>query len=115
MARKIYFFKKYFEDFYNNQNVKVRQKIDFVLDLIRNVEKIPEKFLKHIEGSEGLYEIRVKSENNIFRIFCFFDEGNIVLILNGFQKKTDKTPKNEILQAEKLKKEYFKLRNNYGK
>ena len=110
MVRKIFFYKKYFETFYNNQNEKVRTKIDFVLDLIRNVERVPEKFLKHIEGSDGLFEIRVKSVNNIFRFFCFFEDGNIIIILNNFQKKTDKTPKNEILQAEKLRKEYFNVK-----
>jgi phage-related protein len=68
---------------------------------------VPEKFLKHLTGTDGLYEIRVKLGNNIFRIFCFFDEGNLIILLNGFQKKSMKTPKNEIRRAELVKKEYY--------
>lgn len=60
-----------------------------------------------MEGSDGLYEIRVSSGNNIFRIFCFFDEGQLDILLNGFQKKTQKTPKSEIERAEKLKIKYY--------
>ena len=68
---------------------------------------IPEKFFKHIEGTDGLFEIRTKVGSDIFRIFCFFDEGNLVILLNGFQKKADKTPKNEIEKAERLKQKYY--------
>jgi phage-related protein len=68
---------------------------------------IPEKFFKHIEGTNGLFEIRIKVGSDIFRIFCFFDEGKLVILLNGFQKKSDKTPKNEIEKAERLKQKYY--------
>ena len=68
---------------------------------------IPEKFFKHIEGTNGLFEIRIKGGSDIFRIFCFFDEGKLVILLNGFQKKSDKTPKNEIEKAERLKQKYY--------
>ncbi len=68
---------------------------------------VPEKFFKHLEGTNGLFEMRVKVGSNIYRIFCFLDEGNLVILLNGFQKKSNKTPKNEIVKAERLKKEYY--------
>ena len=68
---------------------------------------VPEKFFKHLDGTEGLFEIRIKVSSDIFRIFCFFDDGNLVILLNGFQKKTDKTPKNEIEKAERLKQQYY--------
>jgi len=68
---------------------------------------VPEKFFKHLAGTDGLYEIRVKVGSSIFRIFCFFDKGKLVILLNGFQKKKQKTPKNEIVKAERLKKEYY--------
>lgn len=71
------------------------------------MQKIPEKYFKHITGSDGLYELRVQLGSNIYRIFCCFDEGNVVVLFNGFQKKTQKTPKNELELAEKLKKDYF--------
>ena len=75
--------------------------------MVKTVYKIPEKFLKHLEGTDGLYEIRIEVGSNIFRIFCCFDKGNLVVLFNGFQKKTQKTPKQEIELALKLKKEYF--------
>ena len=96
-----------FWDFYYSQTKKVQDKIDWVIDLIRSFKMIPEKYFKHIVGTNGLFEIRVKTGSNIFRIFCFFDEGNLVILLNGFQKKKQKTPKNEIVKAERLKKEYY--------
>jgi phage-related protein len=108
MARRIVFYKSYFQDFYDAQTEKVRLKIDFVLDLIQVLDKIPEKFFKHMENTDGLYEIRIKVGSNIFRIFSFFDEGNVVIAINGFQKKTEKTPKNEIERALKIKENYFK-------
>jgi len=77
------------------------------LQLIESIEKIPEKYLKHIKGTSGLYEIRVEVGSNIYRVFCFFDKGQLVVLINGFRKKTQKTPKNEIELAEKLKKEYY--------
>jgi phage-related protein len=75
--------------------------------MLTHIDKIPEKFLKHIEGQKGLYEIRIGVSSNIFRIFCCFDKGKIVVLFNGFQKKTQKTPKREIELAIRLMNEYF--------
>lgn len=105
--RTIYVYGKEFWDFYNTQTKAVQDKIDWVIGLIRTLKMVPEKFFKHIEGSDGLFEMRVKVGSDIYRIFCFFDKGNLVLVLNGFQKKTDKTPKNELTKAERLKKQYY--------
>jgi len=74
--------------------------------LIEEVERVPETFLKHIEGTNGLFEIRVQQGSDIFRIFCFFDKGKLIVLANGFQKKTQKTPKKEILKALKIKQDY---------
>lgn len=105
--RDILFYGVYFSDFYIRQTAKVQQKIDFVFKLIQTVKMVPERFLKHLAGTDGLYEIRVECGNNIFRIFCCFDEGNLIVLFNAFQKKTQKTPKQELDQAEKLMNEYF--------
>jgi phage-related protein len=75
------------------------------------VDRVPKKFLDHMTGTDGLYEIRVEVGSNIFRIFCCFDKGNLVILFNGFQKKSQKTPRQEIELAEKLKREYFELKN----
>lgn len=107
MIRKIEFYKDYFTDFYSKQNINVQEKIEYVLKLIRQTERIPKKFFEHLTSTNGLYEIRVEYQSNIYRIFCFFDEGRLIVLINGFQKKTQKTPKKEIEKAERLKKEYF--------
>lgn len=104
--RTVIFYETYFTDFLTAQSQKVQEKIIWTLRLIEQVEKIPITYLKHIEGTNGLYEIRVQVGNDIFRIFCFFDSGNLVVLANGFQKKTQKTPKQEIEKALKIKKEY---------
>ena len=109
--RQIIYYKHYFEEFFDKQTEKVKGKIDEVLFLISIVERVPKKFLDHMTGTTGLYEIRIELGSNIFRIFCCFDEGRIVVLFNGFQKKTQKTPKSEIEKAEKLKAEYFKQKN----
>ncbi len=89
------------------QRQKVKDKIIWTFDLIEVIDKVPETYLKHLEGSGQLYEIRVQSGSDIFRIFCFFDEGNLVVLANGFQKKSQKTSKQEIEKALKIKKEYY--------
>lgn len=104
--RTIIFYKTYFEEFFVKQREKVKAKIVWTFDLIEEIEKVPETYLKHIENTDGLYEIRVQSGGDIFRIFCFFDKGQLVVLANGFQKKTQKTPKQEIEKAQKIKKEY---------
>ncbi|MTI28711.1 type II toxin-antitoxin system RelE/ParE family toxin, partial [Fulvivirga kasyanovii] len=68
---------------------------------------IPERYLKHLTNTEGLYEARIQLGSNIWRVFCFFDNGQLVILLNGFQKKSQKTPKKEIDKAIKLKKQYY--------
>jgi phage-related protein len=88
--RELVIFKDYFYRFFNKQSKEAKEKIDFVLFLITHVDKIPKKFLKHITGEKGLYEIRVQHGTNIFRIFCCFDEGKIIVLFNGFQKKSQK-------------------------
>lgn len=105
--RQIIYFKKYYFDFFDKQSEKVKDKIDYVLFLITVVDRIPKKFFQHLEGTNGLYEIRVEYQGNIFRIFCCFDEGNLVVLFNGFQKKSQKTPKSELDKAVKIMKEYF--------
>ncbi len=84
----------------------------WTFDLIEEMQRVPETYLKHIENTEGLYEIRVQLGSNIFRIFCFFDRGQLVLLANGFQKKSQKTPKKEIEIALKIKAEYENEKSN---
>ena len=104
--RTIIVYKDYFDEFFVKQRQKVKEKIIWTFNLIEEVQHVPETYLKHIEGTEGLFEIRVQQGSDIFRILCFFDKGKLVVLVNGFQKKTQKTPKQEILKALKLKEEY---------
>jgi phage-related protein len=105
--RELLFFKDYFREFYQEQTWKVQKKILWTLKVIETVDRIPEIYFKHLESTQGLYEIRVQVGSNIFRIFCFFDLNNLVVVGHGFQKKTQKTPSGEIERAEKIKKEYY--------
>jgi phage-related protein len=105
--REIIAYKNYFEDFLNEQPHKVQDKIFKILEAIETFERIPSNYLKLIVGTNGLYEARIQLGSNIWRIFCFFDKGRLVILLNGFQKKTQKTPKNEIEKAITLMKEYY--------
>lgn len=106
--REVIAYKDYFEDFLKDLPKKVQNKIFKIIEAIETLERIPSNYLKYIKGTEGLFEARIQLSNNIWRVFCFFDEGKLVVLLNGFTKKTQKTPKQEILKAEKLMKEYFK-------
>jgi phage-related protein len=105
--REIGFYENHFKDFYLKQSLIVRKKIDWTLLILQTTRIVPEKFLKHLTNTDGLWEVRVSAGNGIFRIFCFFDKGNLVILLSGFQKKTQKTPINELKKAERLKQEYF--------
>lgn len=111
MDRQIIFYGDYFMDFYQKQDTKVKIKIQYVLELIKRISRVPEKFLKHLDGTDGLYEIRIDYQSNIYRIFCCFDKGQLIVLFNGFQKKTQKTPKQEIDKAIGLMKEYFESKN----
>ena len=111
--RHVFIYKNYFLEFFEKQNQKVKDKIIWTIKVIETIDNIPAEYFKHLEGTNGLYEIRVQIGNNIFRIFCFFDEGKLVVITNGFQKKTQKTPKREIEKALKIKKEYESEKSDF--
>jgi putative addiction module killer protein len=100
--REVIAYKNYFDDFFSKQPQNIRDKIIKTLDIIEHIERIPVTYLKYMEGTNGLFEIRIQLGSNIFRIFCFFDGGKLVVLLTGFQKKTQKTPKTEIERAERL-------------
>lgn len=107
-VREVITYKHHFDEFFKAQTPRVRDKIIKVLDLIEQVEWIPTTYLKYIEGTNGLFEVRVQLGNNIFRVFCFFDGNKLVVLLTGFQKKTQKTPAKEKERAVKLMNEYYK-------
>lgn len=105
--REIFYYEDYYLDFFETLKPEVKKKFNWTLQLIATVERIPEKYFKHMTNSSGIFEIRVEVGTNIYRVFSFFDKGNLIILVNGFQKKTQKTPKKEIELAEKLKKQYF--------
>lgn len=98
-------YKDYFLTFYRALEAGAQKKIDYVLDVLKMQDRVSEKFVKYIK--DGLYEIRASYNGNIYRAFFIFDEGNIVMLFNGFQKKSQKTPSKEIERALELKKEYY--------
>lgn len=104
--RQVVFYQDHFEKFFLSQKTKVKEKILWTLELMEDLLMVPEAYLKHIENTDGLYEVRVQCASDTFRIFCFFDEDRVVVIMNGFQKKQQKTPKNQINKALKIKEAY---------
>lgn len=104
--RSIIFYKEYFQEFFSKQKEKVQDKIVWTLELIEELDRVPETYLKHLESTDGLYEIRVQQGNYIFRIFCFFDKGKLIVLPNGLFKIRKITPKKEIEKALKIKQEY---------
>jgi phage-related protein len=107
IVREVVFYGLHFQNFYQGLDRKVKLKVDWTLHLLETVEQVPIKYFKHLAGTDGLYEIRVEFESNVFRIFSFFDKGKLIITINGFQKKTNKTPKTEIDKALKIKNQYF--------
>ena len=112
MHREIVFYQHHFEDFFAKQSVKVQKKILAVLDLITVLERVPVEYLKHLEGTHRLYQIRVQFASDAFRLFHFFDEGKLVVVRNGFQKKSQKTPRSELERAMRLREDYFSEKRN---
>ena len=102
--RTVQFYKEYFEKFYSGLTPKVKDKFVWTFELIQEVERVPDKYLRHVE--DGIYEVRVKLGSNIYRAFGFFDGNKLVIVLNGFVKKTQKTPRTEIKRAIKIRNEY---------
>jgi phage-related protein len=105
--REIFYYKNYYLDFFKTLKPDVQKKLNWTLQLIATIDRVPKKYFDHITNSTGIFEIRVEVGTNIYRVFSFFDKGNLIILINGFQKKTQKTPKSEIELAEKLKKQYF--------
>ena len=110
-VREVIAYKNYFEDFLKDQPKKVQDKIFKIIEAIETLERVPSNYLKHMVGTKGLYEARIKLGSNIRRVFCFFDNGKLVILLNGFTKKTQKTPKNEINKALQLMQKYYETKN----
>jgi len=110
--RTIRFYKHYFKEFFAAQTPQVRKKIAQTLVWVQEIDRLPISILRNIEGVKGLFEIRIEFGGNIFRIFCCFDKGNIVVLFNAFQKKTQRTPQKEIDKAIRLMNEYFNGKNN---
>lgn len=105
--REVVEYENHFSEFLKKQPEKVQNKIFKVIEVIETLERVPSNYLKHLKGTDGLYEARIRLSTNIWRVFCFFDEGRLVILLNGFTKKTQKTPKKEINKALKLMKKYY--------
>jgi phage-related protein len=107
IVRNIFYYKNFYLDFFETLDIDVKKKFNWTLKLISTIDRVPVKYFEHIENSTGLFEVRVELGSNIYRVFSFFDKGQLVILINGFHKKSQKTPKKEIELAEKIKKQYF--------
>lgn len=105
MRRRIITYGGYFEAFLQTLSEKEVRKLDYIISLLETEDRLPVRFIKFIR--DGLYELRMEYNSNIYRVFYIFDEGQIVVLFNGFQKKSQKTPTNEIEKALKIKEAYY--------
>ncbi len=110
MNREIIAFGDYYDDFMSEINDDVKKKVHYILDMLSTQDRVNKKFVSHIE--DGIYEIRIEQNSNIYRIFFIFEEDRIVVLFHGFQKKTQKTPKKEIEKAIRIRKEYYEYKQN---
>ncbi len=85
-VREIFYFKDHYLDFFNTLSQEVKKKFNWTLQLIATLDRIPEKYFKHLTGTSGIYEVRVEYGSDIYRVFCFFDKGKLIVLVNGFQK-----------------------------
>ena len=106
-VREVVEFENHFSDFLKKQPLKVQNKIFKIIEAIETLERVPINYLKILVGTNGLYEARIQLGTDIWRVFCFFNNGKLVVLLNGFTKKTQKTPKNEIIKALRLMQNYY--------
>jgi len=106
-VREVVAYQNHFEDFLKKQPKKVQDKIYKVIEAIETLERVPSNYLRSIKETQGLYEARIQLGSNIWRVFCFFDEGRLVVLLYGFVKKSQKTPKKEIDKAIRLMTQYY--------
>ncbi|MDO4764229.1 MAG: type II toxin-antitoxin system RelE/ParE family toxin [Flavobacteriaceae bacterium] len=108
--RQIILFGDYFKEFLQTLDNKTIIKLNYLLTLLRTQRILSTDVVKRIK--DGIYELRLLYNGNIYRVFFIFDDGNIVVLFNGFQKKTQKTPTKEIDKAIKIKKEYEQYKQN---
>ena len=113
-VRQVVVFEEHFKEFRKTLDRETLKKLYQVLTLIMTVKVVPVKFLKAVEGRMGLFEIRIEHSRSIYRVFCCFDDENLVILFNGFQKKTQKTPKEQLDKAEALMKKYFELKTKHN-
>ena len=111
--RKIDTYKNYFLDFISSLDESAARKVYYSIDILKTQQRISKKFAEHIR--EGVYELKAEYEGNIYRVFFCFDEGHVVILFNGFQKKTQKAPESEIQKAIQLKNEYYASKQLFNK
>ena len=111
-VRKVIAFKHYFEEFLVRQPARVQNKIFKIMEAIETLERVPEAYLKAVKGTRGLYEARISIGTDTWRVFCFFDRDKLVILLNGFTKKSQKTPVREIRKAVRLMNDYYNEKEN---
>lgn len=112
MRRRVIAYGNYYKEFLSTLTPQEVEKVKYVLSLLETMDRLPVKFIRFI--GKGLYELRISYNGNIYRIFFIFDEGQVVILFNGFQKKSQKTPFSEIEKAQRLKEEYYEYKRQYA-
>ena len=105
--RTVEAYRNHFADFLAGLKQPVKDKIYWTIRLIETIPRVSEKYLKKLAWTEDLFEMRIEFGGDIFRIFCFYDDNKLIILLNGFAKKTQKTPRREVERALRLREQYY--------
>lgn len=105
--REIFYYRDYYLKFFSKLKPEVQRKFNWTLKLVATTERVPVKFFKYLKGTTGIFEIRIEVGSEIFRVLSFFDDGRLIVIMNAFQKKSQKIKTIEIELAERIRKQYF--------
>jgi len=98
------------EEFLDSLNAKQTQKVLWVLRVVQELPQVPKQYFKKLEGTDDLWEVRAEFGGDAFRLLGFWDAGRLIILTNGFAKKTQKTPEREIALAEQRKRDYLNRR-----
>lgn len=93
-------------DFLRELPEQAKRKVAWTLKVIQDLDRVPTEYFKKLSGTDEIWEVRVETSGVAIRLLGFFDGNNFIILTNGFLKKTDKIPKQEIILAETRKNDY---------
>ena len=98
-------------EFIHSLSPQQQRKVTWTLERVEQDERVSPQYLKKLRGTDELWEIRVQSGNDAFRLLCFFDGARVVVVVSGFAKKSEQTPQAYIETAHLRRQDYFRRKD----